>query len=97
MAFSSLRQEIESLQTFKSLALEINLSFSVLRLGIDSFNLSILAIKLAFSFLRLTIESSQTFNFSTLEIKLTFSALRLEIVSWQMLSSLVKFSHFSIS
>jgi hypothetical protein len=46
MAFSSLRQEIESLQTFKSLALEINLSFSVLSLAIYSFNLSILAIKL---------------------------------------------------
>jgi hypothetical protein len=45
------------LQTFKSLALEINLSFSVLRLAIDSFNLSTLAIKLAFSFLRLIIES----------------------------------------
>jgi hypothetical protein len=43
------------LQTFKSLALEINLSFSVLRLAIDSFNLSILAIKLALPFLRLVI------------------------------------------
>jgi hypothetical protein len=39
---------MESLQTFKSLALEIKLAFSVLRLEIDSFNLSILAIKLAF-------------------------------------------------
>jgi hypothetical protein len=45
------------LQTFKSLALAINLSFSILRLEIDSFNLSILAIKLAFPFLRLAIES----------------------------------------
>jgi hypothetical protein len=63
MAFSSLRQEIESLQTFKSLALEIKLAFSVLRLEIDSFNLSILAIELAFLFLRLTIELSQAFNF----------------------------------
>jgi hypothetical protein len=56
MAFSSLRQEIESLQTFNSLALEIKL-FSVLRLEIDSFYLSILAFKLAFSLLRLVIES----------------------------------------
>jgi hypothetical protein len=61
------------LQTFKSLALEIKLAFSVLRLEIDSYNLSILGIKLAFSFLRLVIES------------------------WQMLSSLVKFSFFSMS
>jgi hypothetical protein len=38
------------LQTFKSLALEINFSFSVLRLVIDSFILSTLAIKLALSF-----------------------------------------------
>jgi hypothetical protein len=53
--------------------LEIKLAFLVLRLEIDSFNLSILAFKLAFSFLRLVIES------------------------WQMLSSLVRFSHFSIS
>jgi hypothetical protein len=59
--------------------------------------LSFLAIKLALSFLRLTRESSQTFNFSTLAINLAFSILRLEIVSWQMLSSLVKFSHFSTS
>jgi hypothetical protein len=59
--------------------------------------LSILAIKLAFSFLRLANESSQTFNFSTLAINLAFSILRLEIVSWQMLSSLVIFSHFSTS
>jgi hypothetical protein len=36
------------LQTFKFLALEITLAFSVLRLEIDSFNLSILAIKLVF-------------------------------------------------
>src|SRR5688572_2951685 len=78
VAFSFLRQEIESLQTFKSLALAINLSF--------------LAIKLALSFLRLAIESSQPFLFSTLVIKLAFSILRLEIVSWQMLSSLVNFS-----
>jgi hypothetical protein len=59
--------------------------------------LSILAIKLALSFLRLTRESSQTFNFSTLAINLAFSILTLEMLSWQMLSSLVKFSHFSIS
>jgi hypothetical protein len=85
------------LQIFKSLAFEIKLAFSVLRLEIDSINLSILAIKLAFSFLRLAIESWQTFYFSTLAIKLTFSVLRLEIVSWQMLSSLVQFSYFSTS
>jgi hypothetical protein len=85
------------LQTFKSLAFEIKLAFLVLRLEIDPFNLSILAIKLAFSFLRLAIESWQTFDFSTLVIKLTFSVLRLETASWQMLSSLVKFSHFSTS
>jgi hypothetical protein len=59
MVFSFLRQEIESLQTLKSLALEFKLAFSVLRLEIDSFNLSILAFKLAFSFLRLVIESWQ--------------------------------------
>jgi hypothetical protein len=59
MAFSSLRQEIELLQTFKSLTLEIKLAFSFLRLEIDSFNLSILPFKLAFSFLRLVIESWQ--------------------------------------
>jgi hypothetical protein len=86
MAFSSLRLEIEILQTFKSLALEINLSFSILRLEGDSFNLSILAIRLALSFLRLTIELSQPFNFSTLASNLTFSVLRLETVSWKMLS-----------
>jgi hypothetical protein len=51
------------LQTFKSLALEIKLAFSILRLEIDPFNLSILAIRLAFSFLRLVIESLQTFDF----------------------------------
>jgi hypothetical protein len=71
-AFSFLRLEIEILQTFKSLALEINLLFSILRLESDSFNLSILAIKLALSFLRLAFESSQTFSFSTLAIKLAF-------------------------
>jgi hypothetical protein len=97
MTFSSLRQEIELLQTFKSLALEIKLAFSVLRLEIDSFDFSILAIKLAFSFRRLVIESLQAFNYLTLAFKLAFSVLRLEIVSWQMLSSLVKFSYFSIS
>jgi hypothetical protein len=84
------------LQTFKSLALEINLSFSILRLERDSFNLSILAIKLALS-LSLTGESSLTFTFSTLSINLAFSFLRLEIVSWQVLSSLVIFSHLSTS
>jgi hypothetical protein len=89
--------EIETLQTFKSLALEINLSFSILRQESDLFNLSILAIKLALSFLRLTNELSQTFLFSTLASNLTFSVLRLEIVSWQMLSSLDKFSFFSTS
>jgi hypothetical protein len=57
------------LQTFKSLALEIKLAFLVLRLEIDSFNLSILAIKLTLSFLRLVIELSQTFNFSILANK----------------------------
>jgi hypothetical protein len=51
IAFSSLRLEIETLQTFKSLALAINFSFSILRLERDAFNLSILAIKLALSFL----------------------------------------------
>jgi hypothetical protein len=49
--------EIETFQTFKSLAFEIKLAFSILRLEIDSFNLSILVIKLTLSFLRLTIES----------------------------------------
>jgi hypothetical protein len=80
------------LQTSKSLALEISLPFSILRLEIDSFNLSILAIKLALSFVRLANESSQTFLFSTLASNLALSVLRLEIVSWQMLSSLDKFS-----
>jgi hypothetical protein len=89
--------EIETLQTFKSLALAINFSFSILRLERDAFNLSILAIKLALSFLRLTIESSQIFELSTLAINLAFSFLRLAIVSWQELSSLVNFSHFSTS
>jgi hypothetical protein len=42
--------EIEALQTFKYLALKIKLAFLILRLEIDSFNLSILAIKLALSF-----------------------------------------------
>jgi hypothetical protein len=42
-------------------------------------------------------ESSQTFNFSTLAINLAFSNLKLEIVPWQVLSSLVNFSHFSTS
>jgi hypothetical protein len=51
------------LQTFKSLAFEIKLAFSILRLEIDSFILSILAIKLSFSFLRLIVESLQAFNF----------------------------------
>jgi hypothetical protein len=85
------------LQTFKPLALAINFSFSILRLERDAFNLSILVIKLALSFLRLTRESSQTFKLSTLAINLAFSSLRLEITSWQVLSSLVNFSHFSIS
>jgi hypothetical protein len=97
MAFSSLRLELEALQAFKSLALEISLLFSILRLESDSFNLSILAIKLALSFLRLTRELSQPFNFSTLASNLAFLVLRLETVSWQMLNSLVNFSHFSIS
>ena len=97
IAFSFLRLEIETLQTFKSLALEINLPYSILRQESDSLNLSILAIKPTLSFLRLTIESSQTFNFSTLAINLAFSILKLEMVSWQMLSSLVNFLHFSTS
>jgi hypothetical protein len=59
--------------------------------------LSILVIKLALSFLRLTRESSQTFKFSTLAISLALSFLRFEMTSWQVLSSLVNFSHFSIS
>jgi hypothetical protein len=42
-------------------------------------------------------ESSQTFNFSTLAINLALSFLRLDMISWQVLSSLVNFSHFSIS
>jgi hypothetical protein len=83
--------EIETLQTFKSLALVINFSFSILRIESDAFNLSILVIQLALSFLRLTKESSQTFKFSTLAINLAFSSLRLEITSWQVLSSLVHF------
>jgi hypothetical protein len=86
--------DVEGLQTFKFLALAMNLSFSVLRLEIDSFNLSILASKLALSFLRLAKESSQTFNFSTLAINLAFSFLRFEITSWQVLSSLVNFHTF---
>jgi hypothetical protein len=89
--------ELEALQTFKSLAFEIKLAFSILRLEIDLFNLSILAIELSLSFLRLTRESSQLFNFSTLASNLAFSVLRLETVSWQMLSSLDKFSFFSTS
>jgi hypothetical protein len=97
IAFSFLRLEIEMLQTFNSLALEINLSFSILRLESDSFNLSILTIKLALSFLRLTRESSEPFNFSILASNLAFSVLRLETMSWQMLSSLDKFSFFSTS
>jgi hypothetical protein len=97
MTLSFLRLETISLQTLKFLALAINLSFSVLRIEIDSFNLSILASKLALSFLRLAKESSQTFNFSTLAIKSALSFLRLDIISWQVLSSLVNFSHFYTS
>jgi hypothetical protein len=89
--------DVEGLQTFRSLALAINFLFSILRLERDAFKLSILAIKLALSFLRLTIESSQLSDFSTLAISLAFSFLRLEMISWQVLSSLVNFSHFSIS
>jgi hypothetical protein len=89
--------EMETLQISNSLALAIIFLFSFLRLAREAFKLSILAIKLALSFLRLTIESSQTFDFSTLAINLSFSNLRLEIVSWQVLRSLVNFSHFSIS
>jgi hypothetical protein len=88
---------METLQAFKSLALAINFSFSILRLESDAFNLSILVIKLALSFLRLTRESSQTFEFSTLAINLAFSSLRLEITSWQVLSSLDNFSQFYTS
>jgi hypothetical protein len=50
------------LQTFSSLILETKLSFSVLRLAIESlqaFNFSTLAIKLAFSVLRFEIVSWQ--------------------------------------
>jgi hypothetical protein len=65
--------------------------------GLQVFNSSILAFKIAFSSLRQEIESLQTFKSLTLEIKLAFSFLRLEIESWQMLSSLDKFSHFSTS
>jgi hypothetical protein len=36
MAFSSLRQEMESLQIFNFSILETKLAFSVLRLGIES-------------------------------------------------------------
>jgi hypothetical protein len=36
LTFSSLRQKIESLQTFKSLTLETRLAFSFLRLEIES-------------------------------------------------------------
>jgi hypothetical protein len=61
------------------------------------FNSTILACKITFSSLRLTRESSLSFNFLTLAINLSFSNLRLEIVSWQVFSSLVNFSHFSIS
>jgi hypothetical protein len=43
------------------------------------------------------VEGLQAFNSSILAIKLTFSVLRQEIESLQILSSLVKFSHFSTS
>src|SRR6187455_3274113 len=72
----SLRSEIVTLQTSKSLALAINFSFSFLRLARESFNFSILASKLALSSLRVEIESSHIFK-STLAINLAFSFLRL--------------------
>jgi hypothetical protein len=49
--------------------------------GLQAFNSSILAFKMAFSSLRQEIESLQTFNFSILETKLALSVLRLEIES----------------
>jgi hypothetical protein len=39
LVFSSLRQEIVSLQTFKSLTLETKLAFSFLRLEIESWQM----------------------------------------------------------
>jgi hypothetical protein len=50
--------------------------------GLQDFNSSILAYKIAFSFLRLEIESLQTFKSLAFEIKLAFSVLRLEIDSF---------------
>jgi hypothetical protein len=44
MAFSSLRQEMESLQTFNSLILETKLAFSFLRLEIESLQTFIFSI-----------------------------------------------------
>jgi hypothetical protein len=86
IAFSSLRKEIESLQTFKSLALEIKLAFSVLRLAIDSFNLSILAIKLAFSALiptesRLEGVDRQKLKFTTLNTLQARVSIRIKFES----------------
>jgi hypothetical protein len=49
--------------------------------GLQAFNFSILAFKIAFSSLRQEIESLQTFKSLTLEAKLAFSILRLEIES----------------
>jgi hypothetical protein len=96
MSFSLLRLEMDALQISKSLALAINLSFSILRLARETFNSSILASKLTLSSLRLEIELSRTFE-STLAINLAFSFLRLVIISWHVLSSLDNFLHFSTS
>jgi hypothetical protein len=92
----SLRSEIITLQTSKSLALAINFSLSFLRLARETFNSSILASNSTLLSLRLGIETSQILE-STLAISLAFSILRLAIVSWQVLSSLDNFSHFSTS
>jgi hypothetical protein len=46
--------------------------------GLQVFNSTILACKIAFSFLRLVIASLQTFKFLALAINFSFSILRLE-------------------
>src|SRR6187455_2716884 len=92
----SLRSEIVTLQTSRSLALAIKFSFCTLRLAREMFNSSILASNSSLLSLGLGIETLQTGE-STLANKLAFSFLRLFIVSWQVLSSLDNFSHFSIS
>jgi hypothetical protein len=60
ISFLSLRSEIVTLQTSKSLALAINFSFSLLRLAREMFNSSILASKSSLLFLGLGIKTSQT-------------------------------------